>query len=80
MKDINTIQADPRFAAFQELACALQKDYGVKVWHSNVMQVPEGIDPDKHCIVEGFYKPLERFGYNLDYEVYCYGSPKEELF
>ena len=80
MRDINTIQQDSRFDQFCALACELEKDYGVKVWHSNHHILPEGADPTKPewDIIQAFYIPLERYGYDLSYQVYCYGSPKED--
>lgn len=79
MADIADIKLDPRFQAFCALACEFERDYGVKVWHSNRHTFP--IDADltqpQYDVVEGFYKPLEKYGYNLDYQVYCYGSPTD---
>ena len=72
MKNIDAIQDDPKFEEFCQLAYYFQEAYGVRVWHSNVF--PAG-DPSID-IVTGFYDPLKKCGFNLDNEVYCYGSPK----
>lgn len=77
MNDINTIQADPRFEEFCVLASYFQTKYGVKVWHSNVFNVPEGREPEDCDIIKDFYLPLQAAGFNLDNEVYCYGGPQD---
>lgn len=78
MKDIKTIQSDPKFAQLCTLLCDFEEEYGTKVWHSNRWIVPNGVDLEKWNIVDEFYKPLEKWGLDLNHQVYSYGSSKEK--
>jgi hypothetical protein len=74
MKDIDTIQDDPKFEEFCQLAYYFYKEYGVKVWHPNVFQPPN----EEFDLIKDFYEPLEACGFDSKNEIYCYGTPEDE--